>query len=85
LKITDVRTAVIRCNFEWILVRVYTDDGIIGLGEAYWGAGVKNIIHNMKDMLLGQNPMNVDVLHQRMMRGTAGSGSIAGATVTAIS
>lgn len=85
MKIADVKTAVIRGNFEWILVRVYTNDGIIGLGEAYWGAGVKDIIHNMKSMLLGQNPMNVDVLHQRMMRGMSGAGSIAGATVTAIS
>ena len=40
MRITDVRTAVVHGNFEWILVRVYTDEGLVGLGECYWGAGV---------------------------------------------
>ena len=35
MKITDIRTAVIKGNFEWVLVRVETDEGITGLGEAY--------------------------------------------------
>ena len=35
MKITDVRTAVVQGNFDWVLVRVETDAGITGLGEAY--------------------------------------------------
>ncbi len=35
MKITDLKTAVIQGNFEWILVRVYTDEGIIGMGECW--------------------------------------------------
>ncbi|MFQ6094091.1 MAG: mandelate racemase/muconate lactonizing enzyme family protein, partial [bacterium] len=85
MKITDIKTAVIKGNFEWTLVRVYTDEGITGIGEAYWGAGVKDIIHYLKGMLVGQDPLNVDYLFHRMMRGMSGAGSIAGATVTAIS
>ena len=35
VKISDVRTAAVQGNFEWILVRVYTDEGLVGLGECY--------------------------------------------------
>ena len=44
MKITDVKTASVRGNFEWILVRVYTDEGLVGLGECYWGTGVEAIV-----------------------------------------
>jgi len=37
IKITDLKTATLRANFDWHLVRVYTDAGVTGLGEAYWG------------------------------------------------
>jgi D-xylonate dehydratase len=40
MKITDVRNAALKDSFEWILVRVYTDAGLVGLGECYLGAGV---------------------------------------------
>ena len=33
MKITDVRTASLQANFEWILMRVTTDEGLVGLGE----------------------------------------------------
>jgi L-alanine-DL-glutamate epimerase-like enolase superfamily enzyme len=39
VKIVDARTAVIEGNFDWVLVKLYTDEGITGLGEAYWGTG----------------------------------------------
>lgn len=40
MKITKVRTAVIDGNLPWVLVRIETDEGITGLGEAYWGAAI---------------------------------------------
>jgi L-alanine-DL-glutamate epimerase-like enolase superfamily enzyme len=85
LKITDVRTAVIAGNFDWILVRVYTDEGLIGLGEAYWGAGVEDLIHAAKRLIIGENPFNIARIYEKMIRGLSGAGSLAGATVTAIS
>lgn len=45
MKITNVRTAVIAGNFPWVLVKIDTDVGVTGLGEAYWGAGVGGFIH----------------------------------------
>ena len=84
-KITDVKTAAVRGNFEWILVRVYTDEGLVGLGECYWGSGVETIVHSMKHMLLGEDPHNVDWLYQKMVRGMSGAGSTGGTVVAAIS
>jgi L-alanine-DL-glutamate epimerase-like enolase superfamily enzyme len=85
VKITDVQTAVIEGNFDWILVRVYTDEGVTGLGEAYWGAGVNELIVEMRPILLGQNPFDIARLYEKLIRGMSGAGSQAGATVTAIS
>ncbi|NLD71389.1 MAG: mandelate racemase/muconate lactonizing enzyme family protein [Chloroflexi bacterium] len=85
MRITDVRTASIRANFDWVLVRVYTDDGLVGLGEAYWGAGVEAIVRRLKALVVGEDPHNVDWLYQKMVRGMSGAGSTGGATVAAIS
>lgn len=85
MRITDVQSAVIAGNFDWVLVRVYTDEGVTGLGEAYWGAGVAEIIQDMRPMLIGEDPLNIARLYEKMIRNMSGAGSIAGATVSAIS
>jgi L-alanine-DL-glutamate epimerase-like enolase superfamily enzyme len=35
LEITDVKTAVVEANYYWTFVRVYTDEGITGLGPVW--------------------------------------------------
>lgn len=85
MKITNVSTAVIEGNFDWVLVKVETDEGVTGLGEAYWGAGVAELVHKAKPLLIGENPFNVAKLYEMMIRCLSGEGSQAGATVTAIS
>jgi L-alanine-DL-glutamate epimerase-like enolase superfamily enzyme len=85
LKITDVRTASIKGNFEWVLVRVYSDEGLTGLGECYCGAGVETVVNRMKRLLIGEDPQNVDWLYQKMVRGMSGAGSTGGTVVAAIS
>ena len=85
MKITDIRTAVIAANFPWNLIRIYTDSGLVGLGEAYWGPGVTDVVEKLKPRLVGEDPMEVDRLWTRMMRLMSGPGSIAGTTVAAIS
>ena len=85
MRITDIKTVTVQGNFGWILVRVSTDEGLVGLGECYWGAGVETIVRSMKGLLLGENPHNVDWLYQKMVRGMSGAGSTGGAVVAAIS
>ena len=87
LKIVDIRTAKIDVRFEEVLVKVYTDEGIVGLGEAYWGEGVREIIgsEKLRQILLGENPLDVNRLFSRMISRLSGEGSLAGSVVTAIS
>jgi len=85
VKITDLKTAAVQGNFEWILVRVYTDEGLVGLGECYWGVGVENVVRWMKPLLLDEDPHNIDWLYQKMVRGMSGAGSTGGTVVAAIS
>jgi L-alanine-DL-glutamate epimerase-like enolase superfamily enzyme len=85
VEITDVQTTIVDGNFDWTLVRVYTDAGVTGTGEAYWGTGVPAIIEAMKPYLLGENPLDIDRLYTHLVQRTSGEGSIAGQVVTAVS
>ncbi|WP_327051641.1 mandelate racemase/muconate lactonizing enzyme family protein [Halomicrococcus gelatinilyticus] len=85
LEITDVQTTMVDGNFPWTLVRVYTDAGVVGTGEAYWGAGVPELIDRMRPFLVGENPLDVDRLFEHLVQKMSGEGSIGGVTVTAIS
>src|SRR5215217_5344409 len=85
VRITNVSTAVIEGNFPWVLVKVETDAGVSGLGEAYWGVGVAELVHRAKPLLIGENPFNIAKLYELMIRCLSGEGSQGGATVTAIS
>ena len=83
--ITDVQTTMVDGNFPWTLVRVYTDAGVTGTGEAYWGAGVPELIDRMRPFLVGENPMDIDRLYEHLVQKMSGEGSVEGVTVTAIS
>lgn len=85
VEITDVQTAMVDGNFPWTLVRIYTDAGIVGTGEAYWGAGVPELIQRMKPFLIGENPLDIDRLYEHLIQKMSGEGSISGVTVTAVS
>jgi L-alanine-DL-glutamate epimerase-like enolase superfamily enzyme len=87
VKITDIRSTVVAGNFDWILVRVDTDEGLVGLGEAYWGPGVRAILADprFKSILIGEDPTNVDRCWLTLKKRLAGAGSSFGTLVTAMS
>jgi gluconate/galactonate dehydratase len=85
VEITDVQTAMVDGNFPWTLVRVYTDAGVTGTGEAYWGAGVPELVERMTPFLQGENPLDIDRLYEHLIQKMSGEGSVEGVTVTAIS
>lgn len=86
VKITDVKCMIVRGTWDWNLVRVDTDAGVSGIGEAYWGYGVKDLIINqLKPQVVGEDPFNVDKLYTKMLMRSAGQGALAGITVTAAS
>ena len=84
-EITDVQTTKVDGNYPWILVRVYTDAGVVGTGESYWGGGDTAIIDRMKPFLVGENPLDIDRLYEHLVQKMSGEGSISGKVISAIS
>src|SRR6266496_5071763 len=86
MKITDVKIMIIRGTWDWNLIKIETDSGLYGIGEAYWGWGVKDLVLNkLKPIVVGEDPLNVDKLYTKMLMQSAGAGAIAGVTMTAAS
>ena len=76
VKITDVKCMIVRGTWDWNLIKVETDSGLYGIGEAYWGWGVKDLVLNkMKPIVVGEDPLNVDRLYTKMLMQSAGAGS----------
>jgi L-alanine-DL-glutamate epimerase-like enolase superfamily enzyme len=86
LKIIHIGTALLS-PFPWVLVKVKTDEGLVGIGEAYHGAGVHQIAVDprLTQVLIGEDPRNVDKLFRDMMRRMSASGFYQGAVMSAIS
>ena len=86
VKITDLKALVIGKGGDNTLVRIDTDAGISGYGEAYWGFGVKQVILGyLRDAIVGADPLDIEPLITKMILNTGGAGATAGVTVTAIS
>jgi hypothetical protein len=86
VKITDLKVMVVGKPGGNTLVRIDTDAGISGYGEAYWGFGVKDVMLGyLRGTVIGQDPLDIDPLYTQMILRTGGAGAIGGVTVTAIS
>lgn len=87
VKITDVKVMIVRGpTWDWNLIKIETDAGVYGIGEAYWGPGVKDmILKRLKDDLIGEDPLNVVKLYTKCLLFNGGYGAIAGVTVQAAS
>lgn len=84
MKITDIRTAVVLGNFEWTFVRVETDEGISGIGESFFAPGLTSIIRDLKPLLVGEDPRNIDRLFHKMQLHTSVTGGVGGIVNNAI-
>ncbi len=86
LKITDVRTAQIRAHGLQLHVRIYTDQGLVGHGEATDAvAGGAPLVAGFRRMLIGQDPLNVELLFERIRTAGIFAGAQAGQYVAALS
>ena len=55
------------------VVKVETDAGIHGLGEAgirYWGASIEKAVEHLSELVVGQDPFSTERLWQHMFRGS---------------
>ena len=86
MKITHIGSVLLKPT-GWVLIKVKTDEGITGIGEAYHGAGVHQIAvdERLTRPLIGQDPRNVDKLFRDMMGAMSASGFYQGAVMSAIS
>lgn len=87
-KITDIKLMIVQDQGTppWNLIRVETDQGVWGLGEAYWGWGLRGIIDGfLKQQLLGENPLDVERLYTKMAFNLGGLHNEGGAVVAAMS
>lgn len=72
--------------FSWLVVKVTTDDGTVGLGNAGLSPDVTKLIvdNKLEPLLTGENPLNTDYLFEKMYRSTIAYGR-KGAVLAAIS
>lgn len=86
LKITDVRTAEVMVHGHQTHVRVYTDQGVVGQGEATDATvGTASLIRSWRRFLIGQDPLNVDAIWERIRTSGIFAGAQGGQYVTALS
>ena len=87
MKITDIKTFLMMAGSpalkqstswskrNWCFVKVYTDEGITGLGEGSgWPRVVETAINDLKPIVIGEEPMNIERIWQKMLVSTMGAG-----------
>ena len=66
LRITDIRVAeIVGAPFTSALLKIYTNQGIVGFGEVRDGASATYALM-LKSRLLGENPLDIDRLFRRI-------------------
>jgi len=72
MKITDIKTFVVDCfRTNWAFVKVYTDEGIDGVGEAtleYKEKALVGAVEHIKDVLVGKDPTNIEQIYHDTYR-----------------
>ena len=72
MKITDIKVFVVDCfRTNWAFVKVYTDEGIDGVGEAtleYKEKALIGAVEHIKDVLVGQDPTNIERIAHDLYR-----------------
>jgi L-alanine-DL-glutamate epimerase-like enolase superfamily enzyme len=58
LKITDLRACRVAANYDYPIIKLYTNQDVYGLGEVR-DAGVEGIALILKSHLLGRNPLDI--------------------------
>ncbi|QLG29490.1 mandelate racemase/muconate lactonizing enzyme family protein [Halorarum halophilum] len=84
VEITDVECVGVAGNFPWNLIKVSTDAGEYGLGEAFTGPAGE-YVEFLGPGLVGQNPFDLDRLVEHMTQLVSGLGGTKGYSQAAVS
>ena len=72
---------------NWLFVKVITDEGLVGIGECSgWPRVIRTAVDDLKALLIGEDPMHIERLWQKMqiaimghgMTGVVGAGAMTG-------
>jgi galactonate dehydratase len=84
VKISDITTYLVDATppggwggggRNWLFVKVETDEGITGFGEASgWPRVIQTAVEDLKTILVGQDPTRIEWLWQKMLLGMMGHG-----------
>jgi galactonate dehydratase len=85
MKITDIKTYLMHAGRptpfggwgrrNWLFVKVLTDEGLYGVGEASgWPRVVETAIHDLAPILVGEDPAHIEKVWQKMLLATMGHG-----------
>ena len=70
MKITDLKTFVVGNPWKnWVFIKLYTDEGIVGLGEATRGLATKPSIGDLEELrrhVIGEDPLHPERLWYKM-------------------
>ena len=72
---------------RWLLIKIYCEDGTIGIGEGGvhgWQRPTKTMIEVMSEYLLGKNPHLIEHHYQWLYRSSHFMGSIVQGALSAI-
>ncbi len=99
MKITDIKTFLVDATpaggwggggRNWLFVKVETDEGIVGWGEASgWPRVIETAVQDLKSVLVGLDPGRIELIWQKMllammghgMTGVVGAGAMTGIEV----
>lgn len=64
MKVTEIKTFAVDCfRTNWVFVKIYTDEGITGVGEAtleYKEKALFGAVEHIKEYLVGKNPLDIE-------------------------
>ena len=84
MKITDIKTYLMDCAppekggwsaRNWLFVKVETDEGVYGIGEASgWPRVVETAIRDLTPLILGEDPCHIEKIWSKMLAAIMGHG-----------
>ena len=93
MKVTDIKVHLVRSNRNteipspWIFVQVFTDEGVVGIGDATnWPGGtiIKQAIEELSRFVIGEDPFNIEYIYHLLYHALQQIGQT-GAVIAAIS
>ncbi|MCS7222938.1 MAG: mandelate racemase/muconate lactonizing enzyme family protein [Armatimonadetes bacterium] len=61
-RIRDIQTAVVEANYDWTFVKVRTEDGLTGYGEAVMAPGLTTLIRKLAPLLIGKDSADIGLI-----------------------